>query len=58
MDIWQGKEEKIYPAKLLKTLSEHAPHVISFIFNSFVIVSLRIVIRCLGVFSLFTRLSS
>eukprot|EP00347_Sterkiella_histriomuscorum_P004870 403358774 len=27
-DIWQGKEEKIYPAQFLKTLSKHAPHLV------------------------------
>lgn len=26
-NMWSGKDEKIYPVKLLKTLSEFAPHV-------------------------------
>jgi hypothetical protein len=25
--MWSGCNEKIYPVKLLKILSEHAPHV-------------------------------
>jgi hypothetical protein len=26
-EIWKGKEDRLYPAKFLKCLSEHAPHV-------------------------------
>jgi hypothetical protein len=31
--MWSGKEEKIYPVKLLKQLSQHAPHVYFMKFN-------------------------
>ena len=52
--IWKGKEDKIYPANFVKTLSEKAPHVM--IQSFMLIVGVRITVGCLRILGLFARL--
>ncbi len=54
-EIWKGSDDKIYPAKLIKILQQHASHVSNYR-NSNFLVNMWLTIRCSRILSLPSRL--